>query len=175
MSHEQGGDKSREPLTPRVVEQMRAAGKAGYLDTGSAAWDMLCDLALSALRSSVAGSEAAAQAYKDFWDKHAKGSMLCPSCLMCGAACAKEQWAIRHAELPDIYICACCVEKVRNPIETGVSATAGCCSKLAGKAAFTLEQRDMEIADRDFWRARACYFAEEILRCGYVSNEGSKT
>lgn len=31
---------------------MRAAGKAGYLDTGNPAWDMLCDLALHALNQS---------------------------------------------------------------------------------------------------------------------------
>lgn len=52
--------------------------------------------------------------FKAFWDKHAKGSMVCPSCLLCGQQKPREEWAISHAELPDIYICKTCVTAARS-------------------------------------------------------------
>jgi hypothetical protein len=61
------------------------------------------------------GEEQAARTYKDFWDRHAKGSMLCPSCLLCGHQRPREQWSITHGELPDIYICKPCVDAARRP------------------------------------------------------------
>lgn len=42
-------------LTREQIEKIRAAGKAGYLDTWNPAWDMLCDLALSAVDAPAAG------------------------------------------------------------------------------------------------------------------------
>ena len=53
--------------------------------------------------------------FQEFWQKHALPSKAAPSCLLCGAPVANEQRAIQHAELPNIFICACCVEKVRHP------------------------------------------------------------
>lgn len=50
----------------------------------------------------------------EFWRKHALGSMLCPSCFMCGQQRKREDWAITHAELPDIYICKECVTSARS-------------------------------------------------------------
>ena len=47
--------------------------------------------------------------FRAFWIKHALGSKTLPSCFSCGAAKQREQWAITHGELPDIYICAECV------------------------------------------------------------------
>lgn len=38
-----------EPLTTAIIERMRGAGKAGYLDTGNKAFDTLCDMANSSL------------------------------------------------------------------------------------------------------------------------------
>lgn len=55
----------------------------------------------------------------DFWKKYALGSKLCPSCLLCGhQAHDPADWSIRHAELPDIYICKACVDKARTPSAT---------------------------------------------------------
>lgn len=44
--------------------------------------------------------------FRAFWEKHALGSKLPPSCLCCGQV--KGNRAIQHAELPDIYICDDC-------------------------------------------------------------------
>lgn len=50
----------------------------------------------------------------DFFRKHAIGSKMCPSCLACGhQAFDRADWWITHGELPDIYICKTCVEKLR--------------------------------------------------------------
>jgi hypothetical protein len=52
----------------------------------------------------------------DFWKKYALGSKVCPSCLLCGhQRHDPDEWAIRHAELPDIYICKPCVDAARTP------------------------------------------------------------
>jgi len=45
-----------------------------------------------------------------FFDKHALGSKVKPSCLACGSD--KNEIATRHLELPDIYICDKCVEAI---------------------------------------------------------------
>lgn len=51
----------------------------------------------------------------EFYRKHSMGSKLCPSCLLCGnAEPDRERWAITHMELPDIYICAPCVNAARS-------------------------------------------------------------
>lgn len=57
-----------------------------------------------------------------FFNKHSGGSKLCPSCLLCGHAYPNrtDDWAITHAELPDIYICRHCVAAAR-----GVPPTSG--------------------------------------------------
>lgn len=45
----------------------------------------------------------------EFYSKHASGSKLCPSCFMCGQQYPdRNDWAITHMELPDIYICKPC-------------------------------------------------------------------
>lgn len=50
----------------------------------------------------------------DFYRRYAVGSKLCPSCLLCGKqAFDPADWSIRHAELPDIYICKACVDAAR--------------------------------------------------------------
>lgn len=55
------------------------------------------------------GSPApAAATMRDFFNKYALGSLALPSCLRCGHAKPRDKWAITHAELPDIYICAEC-------------------------------------------------------------------
>lgn len=55
----------------------------------------------------------------DFYKKHALGSKLCPSCFGCGhQAYDRADWWATHGELPDIYLCKGCVEKLR-----AVSAT----------------------------------------------------
>lgn len=64
----------------------------------------------------------------EFWKKYALGSKLCPSCLLCGVqAFDPEDWAIRHAELPDIYICKGCAEKARAPSSTSSSERVPIC------------------------------------------------
>lgn len=61
--------------------------------------------------------------FKDFYMKHAMGSKLCPSCLLCGKQRFNraEEWAITHAELPDIYICKPCVDAARAPVSARVT------------------------------------------------------
>ncbi len=66
---------------------------------------------LVALQSST---ETQCLHFKEFWEKHALGSKLCPSCLLCGQQRPREQWAIQHGELPDIYICEPCVTAARS-------------------------------------------------------------
>lgn len=45
----------------------------------------------------------------EFFNRWALGSKLCPSCFKCGRPEPdREKWAIRHLNLPDIYICAAC-------------------------------------------------------------------
>ena len=44
-----------------------------------------------------------------FFNKHALGSMLPPSCLVCGHSQPnREEWGITHAELPNIIVCLKC-------------------------------------------------------------------
>jgi hypothetical protein len=44
-----------------------------------------------------------------FHTKYAVGSKLCPSCFACGKQeHDPSKWAIKHLELPDIYICETC-------------------------------------------------------------------
>jgi len=68
--------------------------------------------------SSIGAQDA--EVYKAFYWKHAMGAKVCPSCLKCGKAEPdRERWAIQHAELPNIYICAdCCVVSATVPIES---------------------------------------------------------
>lgn len=50
-----------------------------------------------------------------FFNKHASGSKVCPSCLTCGQQVHdREEWGITHLELPDIYVCKPCVAKLRS-------------------------------------------------------------
>ena len=47
--------------------------------------------------------------YMAFHRKYAMPSMLPPSCLVCGQAQPeREDWAIQHAELPNIIVCTAC-------------------------------------------------------------------
>ena len=56
----------------------------------------------------------------EFFHKHAMGSKLCPSCFACGhQAHDRADWWITHGELPDVYICKGCVEKLRAPLSAG--------------------------------------------------------
>lgn len=51
-----------------------------------------------------------------FFTKHAIGQKSCPSCLMCGNVTPNPaDWAIRHMELPSIYICKTCAESHAAP------------------------------------------------------------
>ncbi len=52
--------------------------------------------------------------YREFWERHALGSKLCPSCMLCGHQRPRGEWAITHMELPDIYICRPCVDAARS-------------------------------------------------------------
>lgn len=90
-----------------------------FLDTVT---DTFMNAPLESASSHVGASEDAALTYKAFWDRHAKGSLACPSCLLCGRQRAREQWQIKHAELPDIYICAPCVDAARSSIEPMIPA-----------------------------------------------------
>lgn len=49
-----------------------------------------------------------ARTYQAFWSKYALGSKSLPSCFRCGQAKDRDEWAITHAELPDIYLCTTC-------------------------------------------------------------------
>lgn len=46
--------------------------------------------------------------YRDFWRKHALGSLARPSCIICGQPPAEWPPGIQHAELPDIVVCTRC-------------------------------------------------------------------
>ena len=49
-----------------------------------------------------------------FYKKYALGQLAAPSCFCCGqVGGSSAQAAIRHLELPDIFICSDCVSKVR--------------------------------------------------------------
>jgi hypothetical protein len=49
-----------------------------------------------------------------FYDKHAIGLKPCPSCLACGKQEPDpSKWAIKHMELPNIYICETCATALR--------------------------------------------------------------
>lgn len=57
--------------------------------------------------------ERMAQAYPTlsaFYSKHAIGSMVAPSCFGCGHV---GERSTTHFELPDVYLCTNCVEKIR--------------------------------------------------------------
>lgn len=56
----------------------------------------------------------------DFFNRWSTGSKVCPSCLLCGKQYfdRKEEWAIQHAVLPDIYICKPCVTAARSTTRT---------------------------------------------------------
>lgn len=47
-----------------------------------------------------------------FFDKYALGSKLAPSCFGCGQPWKAWEGTTRHAELPDIYLCAECARKI---------------------------------------------------------------
>lgn len=84
---------------------------------------------LDALESSVPSSERRTDldaTALEFWRKHALGSKLCPSCLACGhQAFDRADWWITHGELPDVYICKGCVEKLRAPV-SAIAVTERC-------------------------------------------------
>lgn len=52
--------------------------------------------------------------FHEFYSKHAVGSKLPPSCLVCGHAQPdREEWAIQHMELPNIIVCRACRDKAQ--------------------------------------------------------------
>ena len=52
----------------------------------------------------------------EFFLRWSAGSKVCPSCLLCGQQRHDPaDWKIRHAVLPDIYICNVCVDAARTP------------------------------------------------------------
>jgi hypothetical protein len=55
----------------------------------------------------------------DFYDKHALGPKLPPSCLCCGHSMAGRETAIQHAELPGIVICRQCRDATLAPLAAG--------------------------------------------------------
>lgn len=59
----------------------------------------------AAAQPPAAGAEPLAT-YRTFWEKHALGPMLTPSCLVCGQK--PEKVAIKHAELSSVVVCEKC-------------------------------------------------------------------
>jgi hypothetical protein len=93
------------PLLPSATRCTACGAKEGEPCRGN------CERAIP---SSIGRSEDAALAYKAFWERHALGSKVCPSCLLCGQQRPREEWDITHGELPDIYICRSCVSSARS-------------------------------------------------------------
>lgn len=70
----------------------------------------------------------------EFYKRYAVGSKLCPSCLLCGKqAFDPADWSIRHADLPDIYICKTCVDAARSNLSARgeLLKEASACLRLA--------------------------------------------
>ena len=61
------------------------------------------------LNAVVPSHVAERETERAFYWKHAMGAKVCPSCLVCGHAKDRDEWAITHGELPNIYVCTGCV------------------------------------------------------------------
>lgn len=111
---------------------------------------LLREAAAALTRSESAARDQAYDHFKAFWEKYGLGSKICPSCLMCGQQRqSRDEWAITHAELPDIYICMECVSKTTRSMVAQPEALNHIriwTSRMGGPPCITLE-----IPGEGFW------------------------